>query len=277
MRLASVALILIALMAEGAGHNDFPEATAPPQVPMPVFEDSFETETNWQTFEEIVGGSPCYGSGMGSVTRSTDVSYDGLYSLLVWSNQALSTKSNHVIGYKRYSDFGQPGIWRYEVHAYISPTTASTGQTGPEFSMQNTRPLTISSSSTSIAGVQYIANPYSETAQWKVWDDGNWTAFVTHTVQAGSWYTLTLEANFSNNTYSSFSVQGAGSDLFVDLSSYDIAQESRGFEEAFVITLESENLWNNCGTAGNFGYKVYYDKATLTQDIVRVFLPVITR
>ena len=262
------------LVADGGNHGYIPEAAA---SPITVFEDSFEIDTNWQIFEEIVGGNSCYGSGIGSVTRSTDVAYDGLYSLLVWSNQALSTKSNHVIGYKRYSDFGQQGIWRYEVLAYISPTTANTGQTGPEFSMQNTKPTATNSFSTSIAGIQYIANPYSETAQWKVWDNGSWTTFMTRTLQAGLWYTLTLEANFSNNTYRSFSVEGAGPDLLADLSSYHIAEESRGFGEAFVITLESENLWNNCGTAGNFEYKVYYDKVTLTQDVARVFLPMIMK
>lgn len=272
-----LALIMMMLIGDGTGYGYISKTTAPLYVRVPVFEDSFETESNWQMFEEIVDGSPCYGSGIGSVTRSTDVAHDGLYSLLVWSNQALSPKSNHVIGYKLYSDFGQQGIWRYEVHAYISPTTVSTGQTGPEFSMQNTRLTATNSFSTSIAGIQYIANPYWETAQWKVWDNGSWTPFVTHTLQPGLWYTLTLEANFSNNTYKSFSVQGADSDLLVDLSSYHIAEESRGFGEAFVITLESENLWNNCGTAGNFEYKVYYDKLTLLQDVARVFLPMIMK
>ena len=207
MRSLRLSFILI-LLVTGTNHSYLLGGMAPPQASAPVFVDSFETETNWQTFEEIVGENPCYGSGIGSAARSADVSYEGLYSLLAWSNQAVSTKSNHVIGYKRYSDFGQRGIWRYEVHAYISPTTANTGQTGPEFSIQNTRSTAPNNFTTSIAGIQYIANPYWETAQWKVWDNGNWTTFMTHTLQPGLWYTMTLEVDFDNNTYRSFSLQG---------------------------------------------------------------------
>ena len=36
-------------------------------------------------------------------------------------------------------------------------------------------------------------------------------------------------------------------------------------EQAFELTLESENLFNNCGTAGSFDYKIYYDNVTLEE------------
>ena len=252
-------------------------------TPVLVFTDSFETETNWMSFEEIVGGNTCYGSGIGSVARSMDVAYEGSYSLLVWANQALSTKSNHVIGYKKYSDTGQTGILRYQIHAYIAPSTENSGETGPEFSMQNTRQVAPNEFRTSTAGIQYMANSSSpEADNWKVWREvapgiADWHTFMNQPITAGVWYTLTLEANYINNRYNSFSIQGGGLDQMVDLSPYNIAAENKFTEEAFVITLESENRWNNCGTAGVYEYKVYYDQVSLTQQVATVYLPVILK
>ena len=101
---------------------------------------------------------------------------------------------------------------------------------------------------------------------------------MTQPLTTSVWYTLTVEADYSNNLYRSFSLQGGGLDLSLDLSTYPIAQEKKSFtEEAFVITLESENRWNNCGSAGAYDYQVYYDQVTLTQYRTRVFLPMIGR
>ncbi|GAB4580494.1 MAG: hypothetical protein Fur0022_32350 [Anaerolineales bacterium] len=244
----------------------------------PISEDGFEEEGDWQMFEEIVGGSKCYGTGIGSVTLSTDVAYEGTHSLRVWANEALSPKSNHVIGYKKIFDHGLNGILEYQIHAYISPETDGEGQTGPEFSMQNTRNTGITNT-TAIAGIQYIANPYWETGYWKIWNKGKWENFVTTTqpLQPGNWYTLTLTANYWTNEYQTFSIQGKNRNETFDASKYVMAEEKRGFEEAFVITLESENLWNNCGKAGIFDYKVYYDQVTVHQKSVQLFLPVMQK
>lgn len=224
-----------------------------PQSPrfIPRFTDNFETETNWLLFEEIVGGNSCYGSGVGSVARSTDVAYQGTHSLLVWANQAFSTKSNHLIGYKNYPNADQTDIWRYQVHAYIAAGTANSGQTGPEFSLQNTRQTAPDQFKTSTAGIQYLANPFSsDVGNWQVWREvtpgiAGWHTFMNQPIVAGKWYTLTLEADYIANRYNTFSIQGDGLDQTIDLSAYDIAAEDKFTEEAFVITLESENLWNN--------------------------------
>jgi hypothetical protein len=283
MRRIKVALILTLLII-GAAQGSILKAGVTAISPKLVFEDSFETDTNWMPFEEIVGGSPCYGTGIGSVMRSTDVAYDGSYSLLVWANQARSTKSNHVIGGKRYSDSGQTGIWRYEIHTYIAPNTKDFGETGPEFSMQNTRyDTSVLTYTTSTAGIQYIANSDSPGADnWKVWREvapgiAGWHTFMTQPLTAGVWYTLTLEANYINNRYNSFSIQSDSLSQTVDLSPYHIAAEDKFTEEAFVITLEGENRWNNCGTAGVYDYKVYYDQVRLTQQVAEVYLPVILK
>lgn len=286
MRQIKIVLFLISLLicyygiAQGSIIDEVMVASISPKL---VFEDSFETDTDWTIFEEIVQ-EDCYDSGIGQVITSTDIAYAGLHSLLVWANQALSTKSNHVIGDKRYSNSGQTGIWRYEIHAYIAPNTGNSGQTGPEFSMQNTRRVSPVTFTTSTAGIQYIANSDSpEFNNWMVWREeitpgkASWQAFMTQPITAGVWYTLTLEANYINNRYNYFSIQGGSVDRIVDLSSYRIAAEDKFTEEAFVITLESENRWNNCGTAGVHNYKVYYDQVALTQQIAIVYLPVILK
>jgi hypothetical protein len=276
--------VLFAICYDGFTQSSiFKPMTMSQTLPVPVFTDGFETETNWMLFEEIVGGNTCYGSGIGSVARSMDVAYEGSYSLSVWANQTRSTKSNHLIGYKKYSDLGQMGILRYEIHSYIAPTTANSGETGPEFSMQNTRQIAPGEFRTSTAGIQYVANSSSSEADnWKVWREvtpgvAGWHTFMNQPLQAGVWYTLTVEADYNNNYYQSFSIQGGGLNLSTDLSTYRIAEEGKFNEQAFVITLESENRWNNCGTAGVYDYQVYYDQVTLTQQLAKVYLPVILK
>ena len=74
---------------------------------------------------------------------------------------------------------------------------------------------------------------------------------------------MAVEADYTINRYVGFWLRGPGIDLSVDLSAYSIAQEVKFNEQAFELTLESENLFNNCGTAGSFDYKIYYDNVTL--------------
>lgn len=235
------------------------------------FLDDFETEQGWDIFEEIVGGSFCYGAGIGNVARSSDVALKGAYSLRVWANNALTDKSNHVIGQKQVSNFGQMGRFRYQLSAYIAPETAMTGETGPEFSMQNTREISPGQFRTSTAGIQYQANPFitANGRHWAIWAEvapgqAGWQVFMTtDALVAGEWYFLELEADYKTNRYVRFWLRGPGIHISRDLSAYQIAQEEKFYEQAFWLTLESENLYNNCGTAGSFAYKVYYDDIIL--------------
>lgn len=254
-------------------------------TPMLVFADDFETDKSWGIFEEIVGNNTtCYGSGIGSIQRSTDVAYNGMYSLRVWANQTLSTKSNHVIAGKEVSAQGQWGVWVYEVHAYIAPETAGKGEVGPEFSIQNTRQESVGIFKTSTAGIQYVANPASSSyGRWYVWEQtgmgvATWQFAISQTLSAGKWYTLTVEADFSSNLYRKFSIQGDGINKLVDLPTKPIARESKGFaREAFIITVESENAWSNCGAVSPTNYKVYYDDVELTRFAHKTHLPLIKR
>ncbi len=134
------------------------------------FRDDFETSPGWGIFEEIVGSSLCYGSGIGEVARATDVAFEGSYSLRLWANKTLSPKSNHVIAQKQVSSSGQTGRLRYQLYAYIAPETATSGETGPEFSMQNTREISPGQFRTATAGIQYRANPSSSLYRtWAIW------------------------------------------------------------------------------------------------------------
>jgi len=239
------------------------------------FIDKFEKDKGWGIFEEIVGGSVCYGDNIGEVIRSTDVPFKGAYSLRVWANKAQSTKSNHVIGQNKISETGHTGKWRYSVRAYIpenNSATGTAGETGPEISMQNTREISPGEFRTTTAGIQYQANPFSTEGNWAIWSEqspgvAGWQVFTTQRLVPGTWYKIVLKADFVINKYIRLIISGGkGADrinLSIDLSEYQIAQEEKFSEEAFWLTLESENLFNNCGTAGVFDYKVYYDNVRL--------------
>jgi hypothetical protein len=159
------------------------------------FRDNFETPSGWGIFEEIVGGSSCYGDGIGEVARATDVASEGATSLRVWANKTLSPKSNHVIAQKRVSSSGQTGRLRYQLSAYVAPETATSGETGPEFSMQNTRMTSPGQFRTSTAGIQYRANRFSPLYQsWAIWAEvapgqADWLTFMTtDALRPGAWY-----------------------------------------------------------------------------------------
>lgn len=235
-----------------------------------LWSDDFEMDRGWSMFEEIVNS--CYGTGIGEVVRSTDAAFEGTWSLRLWANKALTTKSNHVIAQKKVSSSGQNGRYRYELYAFMAPKTASSGgETGPEFSMQNTRMNALGQFRTSTAGIQYRANPFSAVYRsWAVWAEAAqgkaaWKTFATtKALVPGNWYYLSVEADFKTNKYVRFCLRGPGIDLSQDLSSYAIAQEAKFTEQAFWLTLENENLYNNCGKAGSFDSKIYYDKVILT-------------
>jgi hypothetical protein len=247
--------------------------------------DDFEVESNWSLFEEIVAGNPCYGAGIGSVARSNAVAYGGDYSLLVWANAAQSLLSNHLIGYKTVYPVGQFGIWRYEVHAYLPEVTQQEGETGPEFSLQNTRWQTPTATFlTATAGIQYISNTDSPLAHhWNVWHEvapgvAGWDSFLIQPLTTGIWYTLTVEADYTQNVYHTFTLTGGGLQIESDLAAYPIAQEDKGFtNEAFVVTVESENRWNNCGTAGVFDNQLHYDEVRLYRQHHPLYLPLLWR
>lgn len=255
------------------------------------FEDGFETNLEWGRCDELVDlgrcfqdkppGDPdssCYSGDIGDSFRSMDVAYEGDYSLLVWPNMSETTKSNHIIAQQRLSYSGRDDAFRYEFYSYIAPDTETEGETGPEFSMQNTRMIQADVYKTTIAGIQYISNPTSNNfAKWQVWredpsDPGTagWEDCMTQPLQSGEWYLLALEADFITNRYIRLIIRGAGLNLEIDLSQYIIAEENKFEEEAFWLTLEGENRSNNCGASGVFDYKIYYDNVQLKRIVPEI-------
>lgn len=77
------------------------------------------------------------------------------------------------------SSFGmtsrQMGIWEYQFSAYVFPGTDSGGQTGPEFSIQNTRQISPGQFRTTTGGIQYRRGAGAEwrTWEWAVWDNAS--------------------------------------------------------------------------------------------------------
>ena len=276
------------------------------------FEANFEAEkkiTSWSIFEEIVWGNECYAADIGAVEVIKRAAKTGKFGLSVCSNKANTKFSNHLIaGHITPTKVVDASV-TFSLSTKIPNSSYLSTQSGPEFSIQNTR--LSPSSSTSIAGIQYIASKYITTKKWNVWMETSpgaaewkpidWFAHKTkstkrsRSIKSNSsasslsfsllpnlkpdvWYELKLTANYKTNKYISLIVtqmeegKDKGEKGFVDDEAYvldmrnvSIAYESRGWTSAAtVITLESENLWNNCGTAGNYSSQIFYDDVSLT-------------
>ena len=208
----------------------------------------------------------------GEVIPSNDYAIIGAQSLRVWANKEKGFKSNHIIGQKRISTSGQHGTWMYSLHFFIEPEgTEHVGETGPEFSMQNTRQIEPGVFRTTTAGIQYIANPASDQfGLLQIWTEqapgeANWSALSNIEFEPGKWYFVSLEVDYDANKYVSLRIRDENTDLLVeDLTLIKIAEEEKFNEEAFWITLESENQFTGCEQQEIVrDYKVYYDNVTV--------------
>ncbi len=237
------------------------------------YETSFEQDERWNLFEEIVNGNPCYGENIGEITRSNDAARTGHHSFRIWSNKARSNKGNHIIA---YNDLiwgeGVTGRWIYSVSAYI-PVSADTSNTGPEVSVQNTRPVG-GKNFTFISAVQYVRTPdYFGGHQWNIWHEGRWVRFMQLPLSKGIWYTLDLEFDFTENRYISLKIAGADVDTLLDLrnsfpnapNGFLIGGEDRNFNAKLVITLEGENRYTNCQRVTES--RIYYDDVKLIRSV----------
>lgn len=279
-----------------------------------VFKDDFESPIDqWTVFEEVVGGSACYASGIAKLSRAHAAAKHGRYGLNVWANHANSNFSNHLIAGRSIPlsalnrfPHGQNSMITFTTQAFIPLNSEQALQTGPELSIQNTRSSSSSSSvsHTAIAGIQYIPSKYIP-QKWNIWVPAypgatyaTWRALEEVqdvALEANQWYTIRLTADFSKNEYVRLVVSrsrstssrtsppstatttttlphaamaavgpGPAPVMSIDLSGTPIALENRGFAPATVITLEAENLYNNCGAAGPFSSQVFYDNVVVS-------------
>lgn len=243
-----------------------------------LFQDDFETDKGWPKFEELV--DTCADTGIGEVVRSTEEKRSGMYSLGVWANKADSINSNHVFGHHKLYNHGVVGRYVYSLYAYI-PMNSDTGQTGPEFSVQNTRNV-FGKNLTYIAGIQYIPNPHvGGGKRWNIWHKGDWHPFLYKRLSKGIWYHFELEFDYTCNRYISFMIRGADIDTTIDLTlptpiapaGYEIgANVKKGFQPALELTLEAQNL-ETCSSnvRRRTQYKVYYDDVQLSKKVVDNF------
>lgn len=231
--------------------------------------DRFETTIgHWSMFEELV--SSCYSDGIGAIEQSSVASKHGGYGLLVWANKNNSVYSNHVIAGWKLMDEGIESSSRYKMLAMMPSEYEETSQVGPEFSVQNTRYIN-GTSYTAIAGIQYVATKYIS-QKWNIWKEvsngvAEWVALPDSLglpeLTVNTWYKFKLKATFKTNFYQSLTIESTDGLYKKSFSLKDIpiALEQRNFEPATWITLEAENLYNNCGTAGPFSSQMYYDNA----------------
>lgn len=235
-----------------------------------AFRDGLEGTSNWILFEEQVAGSACYGTGIGTVGPSAEEAWSGGRSLQLWANQKQTRKSNHLIAVNRLGNRGRQGRWTYSAWAYVAPSVLPY-QTGPEISIQNTRRTGPGQFVTHTAAVQYLANENRKQG-WSVWKrnakgDAAWEPLFDYDIARGKWYRLALEVDYDRNRYGWFTIEGPDGAHTVDLSATELAPQKKHDEEAFAITLEAENHWNNCGETGAFDARVYYDDISLVPTV----------
>lgn len=224
-----------------------------------VFSDIFDSGSAWGMNEQIVN-SLCYVADVGEVALSEAFVPSGTKCLSVFSNKVGIAKSNHVIANYKLFNNGITDSCAYSVSAYID-TTFDSGQTGPEFSVQNTRLVQVQYR-TYTAGIQYVPNPWIRNGQgWSVWNSGNWMNFLDLKLENGKWYQFTLAVDFISNHYISLSIKGPTVDTTVNLGGYAISGNEIGFsEEALWLTAEAENLETACSGAPRVTqYQVFYD------------------
>ncbi len=234
-----------------------------------IFQDGFELpDSNWWLDEELVD-TTWYRKDIGEIMRVNENPCHGSYSFRVWANKQRSLYSNHVNGHYRVLPNSTTGRFIYSVDAYI-PMTSDTGQSGPEFSVQNTR-ATSAMDSTFTAGVQYIGNPEDRIGtRWEIWHNADWVTLFKDSLAKGQWYRFELEFDYDSNRYLRFSIRGNNCDTTLDLTrstpqvpeGFRISGERNPtFEQALEVTLEAENLFTECKRATQ--YRVYYDNVRL--------------
>jgi uncharacterized protein (TIGR03437 family) len=248
-----------------------PVSATPPLLTS--FRDDFELDKGWRDFiTEEIPDANCYNTGVGSVNLATDIKLSGSRSLRLEPNQKNLKYSNHLIAGNRLLDAGQTGRWSYRFRFYLPSTTATSGEAGPEVSIQNT----IGKTQTFIAGLQFQSNPQNPADRinaWAVWmpgakDDsgkaiGPWVVVANQALLRNQWYTGELVADFNSMEYVRFSVIGAGLNFIKDLSGMPIVAENRGFDPAFVLTVEAENQ-STCKNPTVTRNTVYYDDVEIT-------------
>jgi len=264
-------------MSECVGRND-----------VNMFTDNFEVPSAWTLFEELV--TSCYGEGIGTLDVSNpDAGFEGSYGAMLHSNKNKSAFSNHLIAGRNVSNGAYNRVIKYDLHAMLPTAYDLTSQVGPEFSVQNTRNGPGDGTTTTIAGMQHIASRYISD-KWNIWVESEpgvatWSVLpesVWHagagvpSITAGVWWRYSLLVDFETNEYVSMTAQQAAyiydSDTgrhplyTANLTGLRMALEPRGFETATVITLEAENMYNNCGALSDsddftaFESQMYYDR-----------------
>ncbi|MBN1638758.1 MAG: T9SS type A sorting domain-containing protein, partial [Ignavibacteriales bacterium] len=237
-----------------------------------LFEDNFDSPKEWTMTEEIID-SLVYKSGIGEIAL-TKMPEDSILRncFSVWANKEDSIYSNHVIAGNKFLNDPINCHYVYSLYAYI-PAYSDTGQTGPEFSVQNTKKV-LDTFFTYTAGIQYIPNPHVWTEdsmeKWRFWQKGNqkgdWVPFLNYSLKKGRWYYFELEFKYSDsdseNKYISFKIKDTLAKMdtvFVDLSHFKITSDIKPeFEDEGVsLTLEAENLFTHATRSKQ--YKVFYD------------------
>lgn len=243
------------------------------RLSLPSFADDFEREGHWLVSEDGVASRPeCAGKGMGSVSRSTEVTAFAGASLCVVANPGkLSALGSHVTAEKQIADTGYKGTIRLEADVIIPP--GGDGQVGPELRLHNQRQVSPGTFAISTLAVRYVANPHDpDFGQWGVWSDSQpgvagWTvpSALAYELKPGVLYHIRLIGNFDSNRYSDLIITTQDSSIpdrqkAFDLSEHAIPVEpAQASQEGVWVGLAAESQDNGCGVGAPTEYRVCYD------------------
>jgi hypothetical protein len=283
----------IALLLSLASAATAQTTTSYPAIPGQKlsFTDTFESSTDfaWTMFEEVVNS--CANTGAGAVVRNTTMRKAGLASLEVMSNAAKVAGSNHVLAQRKLANVGVTGRFSYQTFAYVDPDVLPLTQTGPEFSLQSTLPIGLTTRlepimRTIIGGIQYVGSKFV-TNKWNLWvrtsgasakgEVAEWVSAagaLPDLISEKGWWKLTLVMDFHRRKYISASfVSPSGNSSKVMLTSYPIAREVKFTDGALGATLEAQNLYD---CQGVHVHNAFYDDVCIlqTQGIVPVAVSV---
>lgn len=288
----------------------------------PKVDDCNEGDLGWLGQDEHIGADYCLdpdpNDGLSHCGRvelyASPSAYQGGNVLRVSANDAgvnAATPNNHVIAYRRVADTFVTGWWRYRFAARIPPmrpdpmpvpppakgTFTGLGQTGPEFSLQNSRFEVFSILGPDIGevrlisyicGLQYIATPYDPPGaeepaegEWNIWvrdglsERAYWQRLPRDLLYLklarDKWYHFEFTVNFTTMRYGRFVIrEGSATGPIlktVDLSGYAVFGEWKWKDppllQKFEMSLEVEDYYNAPANPSVEQYEVHYDCAQL--------------
>lgn len=231
----------------------------------------FEDSVVWQKDDEII--DPASYAATGLLTLQPGSARTGGHGLELLANGLAQPKSNNLIAFHRAAETSVDGLWRFSFWFRLPDDPTFEGQAAPTFTFQNTRFTNGpgSPTRTAEAGFQYWINPYDRRhyQKWGVWVNGSWRVVSWGPrLDLGVWYRVTFVVDFTQDLYRQLIIEAPGDPAFTTVRRtlnhrIPSVQKQDFDDDAFVISVEAENLWT--GGARVTRYRLDVDDVVLEQ------------